>query len=1139
MTDTSIGPETPAADTAVHPLSYVQQQLWSIHDLRPDTTEYNEIWPVRIHGALDGDRAQSAVNEILRRHDALRSSFPADGGTPVCRILDECRLPLLPALDLDHVPGDGRDQLVARLTLDLAEQPFDLREGPLVRGSLLRLGPENHVLLIATHHMVADGRSLEVFLDEFARLYADPTVELPPVPRYSEFVSAQRNRPTSERREDEDFWRSYLAGAPDVLDLRPGRLRPAVKQTSGARLPIDLDPTLIGPLRRRAAEIGATMSGVLLAAFGVVASRYAGRDDLVLGTGSEGRLDERYEQVIGYFANTVAIRLRPEPQASFAVFAREVCDVVFDAFDHEQVPFSRLVDIVGARRDLSFGPLVQVVFKTADYVGSSFETDGIRLRYEETSRTRSRFDLITEVQLQGDQFRIWVEYDDTLFDEPWIRRFFSHYENLLAAALGDPDRPVGDLPMLTERERGGWMPRPERRGAPVPFRDVVLTPGGHLAPAGAVGVVHRVDPCAVHLVGDRVEATDATPPVRTEYCGRSTADGSVVQLGPSDRFPVVAGLVVPLDEVRAVLAAHPMVRRAEVRAEHGDDGVRLVADVVPSGTSPLDWETVRAFAARQLPRYALPTGRATPSARPATATAEADGVAGIVGAAWCASLDRGEVRPDDEFFAVGGHSMAASRLAAAIRDELNVTFPVRVIFENPVFEDLVAAVRSAPRRTVDRAVATPVGSAPLTAAQEQIWVMEQLAHGRPVYHSPVVVDIRGDLAVDAFREAFDLVVARHEALRVGYLFESTRPVQRLLSAPRMRVIRLTALPTEHAAAEAARIAHDDAVRPFALDREPGVRATLLVLDQRSARLVLTIHHLAMDGVGFGVLLDELGTAYRAIRAGSQPELPTPDRGWMQYAAAEQLLLHERRPELTQFWRTYLDGLPEPRVPDGASAGNGLTFAGGCVSTHLTAEDTRTFDEVARTQRVTPFVLATAALVAGLHVFTGAIDVPVGAAMENRVLPGSARLVGCATNLAVLRVRCGDDPTVADLLARVRAATLSAQAHQELPFPEIVKAAGVRRTSGLPLVGVTTEWQDMRTLTLDLADCETSWRFQETGTARNDLVFVAARRSECVELTAEFNPAVWSAATTLALLDHVALTLRTDPAQRLSGLRLNR
>jgi hypothetical protein len=356
----------------------------------------------------------------------------------------------------------------------------------------------------------------------------------------------------------------------------------------------------------------------------------------------------------------------------------------------------------------------------------------------------------------------------------------------------------------------------------------------------------------------------------------------------------------------------------------------------------------------------------------------------------------------------------------------------------------------------------------------------------------------------------------------------------LTDAPSLSVVHLSGLPARDAEAEAERIATREALRPFALDREAGIRATLLIHSAQRSQLMLTIHHIAMDGVGFGVLLEELGAAYRALQASARPALPAPRRGWLDYARAERRALARREPELVEFWRNHLSGARELELP--WDAGTELTFGGDHRAVLLTEQATAAFQATARRAQVTGFVLATAALTAALHDMTGALDIPVGAAMENRTVSGSERLVGCTTNLAVLRLDCTGDPSFGQFLARVRDATLAAQEHQELPFPKIVKAAGCPRTSGrLPLVGVTTEWHDLRHMHLDLAGCRTSWRYLRTGTARNDLVFTASMRPEGIDLSVEFNTATWSVGRVDALLGRVCGALAAGPETPLSRL----
>jgi len=1138
--------------------SPAQEQLWLVHDLHPDTNEYNEIWSLNLYGALELERLEHAVNTIIRRHESLRSTFPVRGSGPVCQILPQLWIPLKQATDLSCLlPESARVPVAEEIASALAERPFDLENGPLMRAELIRFSELEHWLLVSTHHLVSDGGSLQVFLAELGAFYANSAAELAEPRRYADYAGEQHARMEGDGfAEETAYWTAQLDGAPDALELQPGRLRPPVKGTRGERLAIELDPALAQATRLGAAEIGyCTQAGLLLAAFAVVLSRYSGRFDLIIGTGADGRPDPRYDGVIGQFANPLPLRLRPRGELAFAEFAQVATETVLDALDHQELPFSRLVSLIGAGRDLSMTPLIQVVFKTADFPAGQLELGGLRVSVQQIRRTRSRYDLIVEAQPSASGLRVWIEYDSALFDETWVRQMTGHFGNVLAAATHDPALPLSELPMLSPQERGEWLPRPEPNGVQVPARELVLTGEGLLAPPGRIGRVHQVSPHAVRLHGDLVVESAAEPGLAaTGYYGRMHG-GGVEILGTERDFADIDGLLVPLDRIRAILAAHPSVRSVDVTVAAGQDArPRLAAALTFAPGDQVDLAELERYSAGLLPKHALPELSATAgvAGQAAPTWPAADPVSETVTMAWLSALDLDDADPADEFFASGGHSLAATRLAGSVRAALGVVFPVRAVFENPRLGELIEAARRAQEQpqAASGGVARPSGpvggpwaardSAPLTAAQEQIWVMEQLSSGRAVYHSPVFFEIEGALDAEALRTAFDATVATHEALRVGYRFSEARPVQFLLpEPPRLRVASLTGMPQPEGAAEAERLALQQALRPFALGREPGVRATLFVLAGGSARLALTIHHLAMDGTGFEVFLGQMGTAYEEARAGRVPKLPRSAMGWLEYAELERQHLERNRNRLTAFWSDHLANLAEPAPAPAGERPEGLHFDGENVELTLDAAASQALIESLRRRRATGLVRCTAALAAALHSRSARPELLLGTAMENRVLPGSEHLVGCAANLAVLRIRTGDDPALAELERRVALAVAAAQAYQELPFPDIVRTCGPRAVGGLPLVRVTTEWHDLGRMRLELPGCRTAWRFMQTGTARNDLVFTAGAEAGSVSLAADYNVRAWTGPEVTSLLEHTARILGAGQnAQEPEAMALN-
>jgi non-ribosomal peptide synthetase component F len=1157
-----------STDEAGHPLSFPQEQLWLIEGIDPTAGLYNEVWVLRLDGALDVAVLERCLNEVVARHDVLRSTFPLVGREPRCVVLPTVRLSLGEPIDLAHLPAEHHDRLVAELAAGLADRPYDLATGPLVRCSLLRLGHDRHVLLFGTHHAVADGWSLDVVIAEVDALYRDFSAgrgpSLPPLPlQYTDFARWQRAKASGDDwHADLAYWRDQLDGVPPVLDLTGGRLRPPAKSPEGRRIRVDLRPDLAGGIAAVARAESTTRTCVLMAAFAAVLYRYTGQEDLVVGTASSGRPEEEFEPLVGFFANTLPLRFRPGAELPFSDFLEQVTDTTMDAVEHQAVPFSRIVEATQQERDPSYGPLVQVLFSHSE-LSATPPTTGLVVRPEQVSRTRSRFDLLFEVQTDERTTRLWVEYDTALFDERWVGALCRHYENLLLAVVAGAGRPLGELPMLTPDERSHAISAATPSGAPMPAKTVVVVGAGMLAPPDTLGALHLVHAQLGALAGDRL-AGITQPSARL---GQWTPDGEPIARGADEDLPVVGGLRVPIEEVQAVISMHPALRRARVTVRQG--GTRqayLEAELSPVRPGAVDAGQLREFLAARLPRYAIPAVFVTAGGeQPAEPAPPVDGgprarqVRRAVLAALRDALDEPDLGPDADFFVAGGHSMLAAQLVQDLRTELALPVPLKWIFQYPAADQLADAVLrewpdagAAPRpgpakRVASAAVratdASGTAAVPMTAAQADMWVVNRLAPQEPVYNIPMAVRIRGDLDVEALRSAFDHVVARHPTLSSAFGLAEGRLTQRPLGTlPVLRTMMLSCLPADHRVREAEKLRHQEARYPFRLDTEPAVRATLLTLGPDEHELLVVFHHIAADGVAAGVFARELSAAYRAFRDGIEPRLPEPSITWPEYAGWEADWVAGQQADLVEYWRDRLRGLNPARLPTELPRPRRLSFDGD--HRHLRAPDVSAPEllDCAARHRVSPFMMATAALSVVLSRVTGSVDLALGTATENRHLPDADKLMGCVINMLVLRLDASGDPTFAQLLERVRDTTLGAYQHQGLPLPKLIRLAGTTHDAGrMTLFQAAVDWQEPDLLGWDLPGCEVDWEYVSTGRARNPLMLTAARRGTHVDLDLEYSTGLWTDAGADAWLHGVAGVLAQavrDPERRASQFRLD-
>jgi amino acid adenylation domain-containing protein len=498
--DTS--PIEPAPRDSELPLSYAQQRLWFLDQLEPDSPFYNVPAAVRMEGALNVAALEQALNEVVRRHESLRTSFAEVEGRPAQVVTDGLTLSL-PAVELSHLSEGERERETRRLAAEEARRPFDLTRAPLVRASLLRLKETEHVVLLTMHHVISDGWSMGVFVREMSALYVaftegQPSPLAPLKIQYADFAAWQR-RPEQQRALEKQlaYWRRQLEGVPALIELPTDRPRPAVQTYEGARLHVALDAPLAERLRELSRREGATLFMTLLAAFQTLLYRYARQTDIVVGTPCAGRTRLETEKLIGCFVNTLVLRARMSDTQTFRELLARTREDVLAAYAHQDVPFEKLVEELRPARNLGHTPLFQVMFTLQNTPREAGELHGIKASVLEVDTATAKFDLELILTETEDGLAGVFEYNSHLFDAATIARLGEHFRTLVAGAVARPDTSVSELPLLTDDERAqllvGWNGTRaefplglcmhelfERQAGRTPHASAVLFEGGSL-----------------------------------------------------------------------------------------------------------------------------------------------------------------------------------------------------------------------------------------------------------------------------------------------------------------------------------------------------------------------------------------------------------------------------------------------------------------------------------------------------------------------------------------------------------------------------------------------------------------------------------------------------------------------------------
>ncbi|RKH08209.1 amino acid adenylation domain-containing protein, partial [Corallococcus sp. CA053C] len=451
-------PLTPTRTEGPQPLSFAQQRLWFLDQLAPDDASYNLPAALRLSGRLDVEALRRAFEALVARHEALRTTFFEQEGQPFQRIHAPATW-ALPVEDLSALDAAASEAETLRLATREARQPFHLVHGPLLRTSLLRLSEEAHVLLVTMHHIVSDAWSMGVLVKELAASYAafsagqEPS--LPPLPvQYADFAAWQRQWLQGEVLETQlGYWKHHLAGAPSALELPTDRPRPPVQSRRGATVPVNIPAALTRSLRGLAQREGATPFMLLLSAFQLLLSRYSAQDDVSVGSPIAGRTHTEAEGLIGFFVNTLVLRARMQPRDSFRTLLAQVRGTTLAAYEHQHVPFEKLVEVLQPSRDLSRSPLFQVMFVLQNAPAEALRVPGLSFQPVPLEGNSARFDLALTLFEVPQGLTGFLEYSSDLFDAATVQRLMGHYGVLLEAIAAQPEAAIASLPLLTATEQ--------------------------------------------------------------------------------------------------------------------------------------------------------------------------------------------------------------------------------------------------------------------------------------------------------------------------------------------------------------------------------------------------------------------------------------------------------------------------------------------------------------------------------------------------------------------------------------------------------------------------------------------------------------------------------------------------------------
>jgi amino acid adenylation domain-containing protein len=440
------------------PLSFAQERLWFLEQLEPSNSAYNICRAARVTGPLNKAAIESSLNEIVRRQQALRTTFQAIDGRPVQAIAPEAKVDVR-VVDLCGLSTGEREQQIQRLIFDEALRPFDLTAALLLRAKVLQLGKDDTILVLATHHIVSDAWSMGILSRELWTLYQDyaggrsPSLEDLRV-QYADYAHWQREWLKTELAESQlSYWKRRLDNSAPVLNLPTDYTRPSKQSFAGASVPFVFPNALTAALHELSHREGVTLFMTLLAAFKTLLFRYTGQADILVGSPVGNRNRSEIEGLIGFFVNTTVLRTNLSGNPTFKELLSRIKDTCLGVYVHQDLPFEKVVEALHPVRDMSCNPLFQVMFQLQNAPRHVPNVSGLTIERIAVESSTSKFDLTLALAERDGKLSGFIEYNTDLFRRSRIERMLGHFQTLLEGIVADPDQPISTLPLLMEKEK--------------------------------------------------------------------------------------------------------------------------------------------------------------------------------------------------------------------------------------------------------------------------------------------------------------------------------------------------------------------------------------------------------------------------------------------------------------------------------------------------------------------------------------------------------------------------------------------------------------------------------------------------------------------------------------------------------------
>lgn len=1069
-------PRRAVRDTA--PLSFAQERLWFLEQLSPEDAAYHVALLIPLND-VSIPVLKRCLYDLTRRHESLRSTIGLYRGEPVQHI-HEPFVPPLTERDLSGLSSAKRTEAWRAFSALETTTPFDLTRGPLWRCCLYRLNERDFVLQCVMHHIISDVWSLQILerdihsiLAAYGRFEATPLMTLPI--QFADYAAWQREEAAKHGyKEDLEYWRGQLQGAPPLLELPFRTSRPARATAAGASLYFTVSAETLKVVKTLCEREATTPFTFFLSVFKLLIAKYTDRDDIVVGVPVAGRKRAEVASLIGFFVNTLVLRSHVQRTLPFCALLRQLRETSLAAQSHQDIPFEKLVSSLTPKRALDHNPLFQIAFSLETGIevapaGASFGTNldasafAVSQLLEGVHDSRAKFDLSLQMVAGTHGISGVCEYRTELYETEAIADFIRRFLRLAEICATSPDTQLSELTIAEEAECIATAVTssdlsPWAKELPDGLLQASVRDRDGLAlPPGASG----------RLYLRRSADLDWVP---SSFAAIQRFDGKLECLGPLTQQVLINGrrlnLAVLTEQLRNSCPVTALTLSA-LREKGGHDAVLITATAEKPGAT---WQSIVTAVRGLYPwlvsdlrcRVRLTDGndgewvetaeREDSEAAP-TVSASATEVA-ILGA-FLRVLGIEEAEPEDNFFDLGGDSLRALRLVGEIKAHFGVEIPLMVFFENPTATALAVMVNDLQSQVeiwhggIDPTSATH-DVAPLSYGQEQIWLAYQMNRSAAVYNVPFMIPLKRPVQTKYLQRALDEVLRRHDVLRSTFFLQGTAPVQ-VASDTAKVVIEIEDLsdlsPEKRWDAERSAV-EAEATRSFDLENGPILRARLFRFGPADHALMLTLHHIACDGQSAEILRHEILTLYDAFEASLPSPLPKLTRQYRDYCLAQRARFTPAlRQTLLRHWNKVLEGAPLVLdLPFARERSAVRSNRGRVLEFELPKDVCQAVHRLAASENATVVMVLLTCFKVLLYRYTGIDTLVVGTAVTDRATEEDKNLIGYFANTVVLCTRLDGNISFREALARVRRTQLDAYDHQGLPFEILAEEHAAQRVA---------------------------------------------------------------------------------------------